>query len=306
MAYKEWYRPSASEECEIYSQCYDCEEPKAILQIAHGMAEHSGRYKEFMEYLASQGFVVCANDHLGHGRTGKGNLGVFANKPNGFDYVIEDIHLLFEEMKKEYFDLPLILLGHSMGSILSALFADRYDYLSGLILMGTPVQNPISGIAIYGLTRSVNKHGYAYESKIWNRMMWGKEPVDRKKQMKHREWLTRDEQIITDFIEDELCGVSFKDSANLELVKGLKKWGEPTWGEKIPDIPILVIAGAKDKIGGKGKGPTYYYQKLKAGHENVTLKLLPDNKHEVLNEYEKEETYEYLRNWLVESVKENA
>ncbi|MFI3208939.1 MAG: alpha/beta fold hydrolase [Eubacteriales bacterium] len=298
MEHRTWYRKSSSGEGDIFSRAYIVENPKGIFQIAHGMCEHAGRYEAFAKSLAEEGYIVCANDHLGHGESHLGCSGGFANKDGGFDYIIQDIHLLFEEMKAEFPGVPLILLGHSMGSILSALFAEEYSYLDQLILMGTPSQNKMSGFALWLLGRNVKKHGYTYESKLCNYIMWGAEAPTLERKRKSKAWLSYDSDNIEKFITDKKCTFSFNDSANLELVRGLAKWGEPTWGDKIGDIPILIIAGAEDKIGGNGKGPTYYYKKLSEKHTKVTLNLIKGNKHEVLNEINKKENGQYIIDWL--------
>lgn len=301
MTHKEWYRASSSGDVEIYSQLYSCDNPKAIIQIAHGMSEHSGRYKDFMEYLAENGYVVCANDHLGHGRSSHGEFGVFAKKPGGFDYVIEDMHTLFEEVCIKYPDKPCILLGQSMGSILAALFADRYQYLSKLILMGTPAYNSFVNVMAKGLRISVAKHGYSHTSMLWNRIIWGNEPKTREKKLKHYSWLTSDEMEVEKFLDDSLCGHPFSDASNLEMMEGLVKWGAGDWGKNIPDIPILFIAGLDDKIAGYGKGTSYYYNLLVKTHRYLTLDLIEENRHEVLKERTKKETYQYILLWLEKS-----
>ena len=115
-------------------------EPKGILQIAHGMCEYIGRYFEFMSYLADRGYVVCGNDHLGHGRTAKDpdELGYFGNGENGWKYALNDIHRMTALIKEEYPGLPLILLGHSMGSFLARAYAVKFgSECAGFIFMGT-------------------------------------------------------------------------------------------------------------------------------------------------------------------------
>lgn len=303
MEVRTWYRASSCGEGDVFSRAYVMANPKAIIQIAHGMCEHSERYDEFAQELAKAGYVVCANDHLGHGRSHMGHMGSFALTSGGFDYVIEDMNSLFQEMKEEFPGLPMILLGHSMGSILSALFAERHDYLQKLILMGTPVPNKMTGVAAWILGRNVAKHGYTYQSWFCNYVMWGGKTPSIERRRKSKSWLSYNEANIERFIQDEQCNFSFNDSANLELVRGLEKWSAPTWGDGVKDIPILIIAGADDKIGGYGKGPRYYYRQLKRSrsairHTKVSLQLVPNNKHEVLNERNKKDTYGYLIDWL--------
>ncbi len=299
ITHSNWYRLSASKECEVYSQMYCPENPKAIIQIAHGMSERSQRYEDFMQYLAENGFLVCANDHLGHGKTANGKFGVFAQKEGGFDFVIEDIHRLFMQVDEKYPNLPKILLGHSMGSILSALFADRHDYLTKLILMGTPSYNVMINIIEKSLKKRVAKNGYNYKSKLWNRVIWGKEPVDRLGKIKRYSWLTSKQEVVEQFVDDDLCGHPFSDSANLELMSGLKKWGAGNWGKNIPNIPIMFIAGTKDKVGTYGKGPKKYYKMLSKTHTKLTLKLIEGDRHEVLSEKNNQDCYQYILNWLV-------
>lgn len=303
MEYKTWYRKSACGEGDIFSCAYEVAAPKAIVQIAHGMCEHSGRYEEFATALAKAGYLVCANDHLGHGESGLGHRGTFAVKSGGFDYVMQDMDTLFDEMKEQYPDVPCVLLGHSMGSILSALFAEKYMYLDGLILMGCPIQNKLSGLATWLLGRNVRKHGYTYQSKFCNYVMWGREAHTIEQKQKRKRWLSYNQDNVSKFITDKKCDFSFSDSANLELVQGLTAWGETNWGKQIAKIPILVIAGADDSIGGNGKGPTYYYNKLKEYHHDVTLQLIQNNRHEILNEDNREETYGLIIQWLSKSVK---
>ncbi len=115
-------------------------DPKGILQISHGMCEYIDRYLEFMSYLADHGYVVCGNDHLGHGRTAKNHneLGYFGNGENGWKYVLNDIHRMTALIKAEYPGVPLILLGHSMGSFLARAYAVKFgSECAGFIFMGT-------------------------------------------------------------------------------------------------------------------------------------------------------------------------
>lgn len=298
MEHKEWYRSSANGQGKVYSQMFICDNPKAIIQIAHGMSERSERYQDFMMFLARNSYIVCANDHLGHGLSNNGEFGVFAKKLGGFDFMIQDIDNLFENVRLSYPNLPMILIGQSMGSILSALFADRYDYLDKLILMGTPQYNKFIDFIASKLSKSVEKHGFTYKSKLWNKIIWGKQYDNRNKKIKSLSWLTNNNQVIEQFIDDDLCGHMFSDSANLEMMCGLKKWGNGNWGSNIKDIPILFIAGTKDKIAGYGKGTKYYYNLLADTHSKLTLKLLDGNHHEILNDLNKLDNYQYLLNWL--------
>lgn len=298
MEYKRWYRKSSCGEGDIFTCAYIIDRPKAILQIAHGMCEHMGRYDEFARVLANEGYLVCGNDHLGHGESHLGHRGTFAEKDGGFQYVIEDMHSLFVEMRLEYPEVPCILLGHSMGSILSALFAEKYNYLDKLILMGCPAQNNLTGIAKWILSRNVRKYGYTHQSQFCNFIMWGPESTTIEQKRKSKSWMSYNKENVEKFIMDEKCAFSFSDSANLELVKGLQSWGDANWGQNIPDIPVLVIAGDKDAIGKNGRGPKYYYKKLQENHQQVRLYLVAKTRHEILNEDSRKDTYQYIIQWI--------
>lgn len=302
MEYRSWYRKSSNGEGDIFSAVYEVENPKAIIQIAHGMCEHFGRYEEFANALAKEGYLVCGNDHLGHGNSHMNHRGTFALKEGGFQFVLQDMNSLFEEMKELYPGLPCVLLGHSMGSILAALFAEQYDYLDELILMGCPVQNKLTGLAKIILNHNVKKYGYTHQSKFCNFVMWGPESLTLEQKRKSKSWMSYDKENVERFITDEKCAFSFNDSANLELVQGLAAWGNKDWGEKIEDIPILVIAGADDMIGKNGKGPKYYYERLKKHHSKAILYLIENNRHEILNEANREEAYEYIIKWIENSL----
>ncbi|MEG2037436.1 MAG: alpha/beta fold hydrolase, partial [Ruthenibacterium sp.] len=152
---------SANGTDEIVGYYYTCEEikPKAVLQISHGMCEYIGRYDAFADYMAQHGYAVCGNDHLGHGETSRGEGGVdgyFADK-DGRKYVLQDLHRMNCLASKRFPGLPILLLGHSMGSFFARLYAGTYpETIQGLILSGTGGPNPLGGIGMV-LTSLIGK-----------------------------------------------------------------------------------------------------------------------------------------------------
>lgn len=296
--------PSVSGEGDVFVQCWAPDDaPKAILQIAHGMCEHSDRYAEFAGYLAEHGYAVFAEDHLGHGRSANGHMGTFADKKGGFEFVMRDMFAVFEQAKEQYPSIPCILFGHSMGSILSGVYANRFgDTISALILMGTPSPNPAAGAGKLIASIRMAFCGYRSESKLLTSITAascgekGKTPFERKS------WLSYNEDNVRAYVEDERCGVPFSASANYELFSGLQEFGSKTWSENIPDIPVLVTAGEDDPCGGNGEGPKHYHARLiETGHK-AELKLFPHARHEILNETNKKEVYDYLLNWLDSAI----
>ncbi len=145
--YRELTRPSSCGEGDVFTRVWEPDAaPRAIIQIAHGMQEHAGRYDRFALRLAANGWAVYANDHIGHGKSALGHLGTFSRKPGGFAYLLQDMHTLFEFAVSEHPGLPKVLLGHSMGSIASGIFPARFDDEDILILMGTPAPNVLAGL----------------------------------------------------------------------------------------------------------------------------------------------------------------
>ena len=295
---------SASGEKGLFSRCWlPTKEPRAVIQIAHGMNEHCGRYDRFAKMLAQNGFAVFANDHIGHGRSDMGHPRTFSMKKGGFEFLLEDMHQLYNYAMQLYPGLPVALFGHSMGSIAAGLYVKRYNEPEALILCGTPSQNPIAPIGIaLARTTELFKGRTAVSRflvKASQKGMSEGEPDPYKAAM----WLTRDEEITRRFAEDPLCGGEFSASAFGDLLGGLMEFGSVKWAKSVKDIPILVTGGAADTCGDLGKAPKYYYERLvENGRTDVTLKLWNDCRHEILNELNKDDVEEYMLAFLKEKL----
>jgi len=296
---EQWSFPASNGEGDIFMRGWLIEKPRAIVQIAHGMAEHSGRYDDFAAALCGRGYSVIANDHTGHGQSANGNLGTFAQKPGGFDFVVEDIARAYEHAEKQIGELPRVLMGHSMGSMLVALYAERYDDIIALIMTGSPAPVGFSNFAIKIADRKTRRHGYLARSPLLEKMAGSVRGLTGEALERKEMWLTRDMDIVREFIADPLCGFDFTASGFAEMLRGFKRVAAPQWGENIADIPVLIAAGGNDSVGGKGKGPTRYAEQLKGnGHSDVTLKIFQDDHHEILNELDRDEVYKFILDWL--------
>ncbi len=165
---REFYRASACGDGQLFSRRWinDGQPPRAIVQIAHGMCEHSGRYGAFAEKLAGAGYAVYANDHIGHGLSANGHPGTFCLKKGGFDFLREDMRSLFDIADLEFPGLPHALFGHSMGSIAAAIYPARDRNLRALVLMGTPAPNPMAGMGILIGRAQTALRGYTAPSKF--------------------------------------------------------------------------------------------------------------------------------------------
>ncbi|EGT2202802.1 hydrolase, alpha/beta fold family protein [Clostridioides difficile] len=276
--------------------------PKAVVQIAHGMAETAQRYETFAKVLTKNGYIVYINDHRGHGKTAKiiENVGHLAEK-EGFRCLVEDMYTLTNIIKKENEDLPIYLFGHSMGSFASQRYIMDYsNNLSGLILCGSNgKQGIILNLAHMIINREIKKYGRRSRSNKINDLIFGGEIIRRNEKTKF-DWLSRDKEQVEKYINDPFCGVVCSCGFFYDLIQGLKEIEDKENLKKVPlDVPIYIISGDKDPIGKNGKGVLRLRDRyIKLGVKDVTCKLYKGGRHELLNEINKEEVFEDVICWL--------
>lgn len=272
---------------------------KAVVEIAHGMAEHSGRYDAFATFLAEHGYGVYMNDHAGHGRSTQPK-GHFADE-NGWEHVIEDLNRLMNRAEQENPGKPLFLMGHSMGSFLSRCFLVRHgERLSGCILCGTMGENP--GIKLGKKVASIQCRvlGPRSRGQMIDRLAMGGYNKGIEHPVNAFAWLSTDEENCRAYAADPLCGFAFTAAGYRDLFTGLEEISSPGWAGRVPkDTPVYLLAGDKDPVGNYGKGPVQVAEALKAaGVRDVTCKIYPGMRHELLNERGKEQVYQDILNWL--------
>lgn len=292
---------AASGEGEISYRIWRCEgiEAKAIVQIAHGMAEHSERYDHFASHLASNGYVVCANDHAGHGKSENGCSGFFAPK-DGWKYVIEDVKRLMDIVAEKY-KLPCILLGHSMGSFIARCFAAEYgSELKGMILSGTGGPNSLAKLGLALANAQIALRGQKSQGKLLDKIAFGKANEKIKSPTTEKDWLSCDESVVQAYCDDPACGFLFTASGFRDLLKWQITASLMETMRKYPkDLPILIIGGGQDFVGDYGKGSRTVSAMLKeAGIQDVQLKLYENGRHEMLNELNRSEVYSGVLGWL--------
>jgi alpha-beta hydrolase superfamily lysophospholipase len=296
--------PSANGEHAIHAaQWIPNEIPvKAVLQIAHGMAEHIERYDDFAQYMAMHRIAVYANDHAGHGKSlnAGGNTGQFGTR-KGFAHVVEDMYTLTMKAREDYPHLPVFLLGHSMGSFLTREYISHYgNLLSGCILMGTGSGSPFIWFPLF-LSQLGRRTARA---KRIDRFIFGN--YNRKiKDSKHpHDWLSQNKENIQQYIADPLSGFIFTNGAFQAFLSLIKKVTANSWFDKVPStLPLLLISGAEDPVGNYGKGVEKTYRKLqKRGLKNISLKLYPDMRHEILQETDKAQVYQFIWEWVIKTL----
>ena len=301
---QEFFYPSKDERTQIHAIEWIPEgEVRGVLQIAHGMVEFIDRYDRFASFMASQGFYVVGNDHLGHGKsvTDESQLGYFA-KHNGNFTVLIDMERLRKIAQKKYPDAPYFILGHSMGSFYVRQFIEKFGKgLAGAIVMGTGYQ-PIATLDLaIGLTAAFQKaRGGHFRSSIINNMALGAYNAKFEPGRTKNDWLTKDEAIVDAYEANPLNQFMFTVNGYYNMFRGMRYSVRPKNLEKIPkDLPILVVSGEEDPVGDFGQGPRIVAETYqKTGIQDVTLKLFPGDRHEILNELDKEVVYKYLLQWM--------
>lgn len=293
----------AKDGLEIYVRCWDqVEKQKGVVLIFHGMAEHSGRYENFAKHLNLNGYIVYANDLRGHGKTAHSvdELGYIGE--DGFNRIIEDEHNLLDDIKKKYPDLPVIVLGHSFGSLLAQDFITKHgNEISGVILSGSTKKEGMlisSGIMITSLFSKL--FGKRKKIKLLDIITFYNYNKGIENPESKFAWLSRDEKIVKKYEEDPYCGTLFPIGFFFYLSKALGTLYDDKKLAAIPkDLPIFIISGSQDPFGEYGKGTTKLYEMYKALNiKDVKLKLYEGGRHEIINEVNKEQVYEDIIHWL--------
>jgi alpha-beta hydrolase superfamily lysophospholipase len=263
------------------------------------MSEHSARYDEFARFLCLHGFSVVANDHAGHGQSAQGHLGAFATKAGGFDCSVEDMQRLFLHAEERIGELPRIVFGHSMGSMLASLYAERWGGLTALALSGTPAAIKFFRLLSLIVNYICATQGHQARSPLLERLTGSAANLTSEEMERKRAWLSRDIEKIREFNNDPLCGFDYSAGGYSAILHAYHYINSNKWGWRIPDIPILVVGGADDTASNMGKGPAKYASRLiKAGHSYVDLKVFPECRHEIVNEINRQEIYAFLCDWF--------
>lgn len=283
----------------------EIKEYKAVVQLVHGMQEHIGRYDDFANMLAECGYIVVGHDHLGHGNTveKEEEFGYFADI-DGWNKLVEDIHILQNQIKNEYPDLPYVIMGHSMGSLLVRTYLTKYeDDIQGAIISGTSGQKTglIAGMLLTKLVMLFR--GKRYKSNLLEYLVTGSFNKKFKPNRTKSDWTTRDYEQVDKFVNDAKCGKNFTAIAYYDLLSGTYYLSKQKNINKTLNVPILIFSGDKDPVGENAKGVIRVYNMLKkAGLDNVRIRLFKDGRHEMLNEINKEEVYYFILDWLEKNI----
>ncbi len=306
--FRDFFYPSSTGRNEIRARiCTPDTEPKGVVQIAHGIAEHIERYDDFMRFLAENAYVAVGNDHLGHGKTAArlDERGIFAEQ-DGWNYVVEDMKALRDRIREDYHDVPYIFFGHSMGSFLTRTYMIRFpDQYDAAILSGTGQQSAALINAGYlGAQLITALKGPHASGKALNDMAFGSYCKRIENPRTDFDWLSRDEETVNKYIADPLCGFVCKCSLYRDMMGGLKFLTDQRNIDRMnKDAPVYFMSGAEDPVGDYGEGVEKAYKAFcRAGLTDVTIRLYPGGRHEMLNETNRENVMRDILSWLNDRI----
>ncbi len=277
-------------------------EAKAVLQIVHGIAEFVERYDDFANYLTSMGYIVVAEDHMGHGQS-IGENGIRGYFHGGWFNGVADTYKLMQDTMAEFPNLPYVLFGHSMGSFMARTILAQYpdSGITAAIICGTGWQPKFAlPLLIKVVEGMCKKNGEQNPSEQLQQMIFGGYNKKIANPRTASDWLTRDEAIVDAYVAHPLCGFTPACGLLRDMMKGIYYVEQPENLAKMKKhLPVLFIAGTEDPVGPYGKGVEKAAAAFtKAGMSNVSLKLYPDCRHEILNELNKQEVYDDICTWL--------
>ena len=285
----------------------DAQKPACILQVVHGMAEYIDRYDDFARFLADRGILVVGDDHLGHGRS------VTPGEPYGYfcredapTVLVRDEHRLKKMMQEQYAGVPYIILGHSMGSFITRNYLLKYGAgIDGAIIMGTGMQpKPVlmCALALAAVQRMI--FGADHVGKLIDKLAFGAYGKRIKSPKTSFDWLSRNEDNVRKYVKDPLCGFTFTVNGFQTLFTLIYNLHDREKLSKMPkNLPVFFLSGADDPVGDYGGSVELVCRSFEEiGMENVQMKLYPKDRHEILNEVDKEDVYGDIYRWILQRV----
>lgn len=299
---------SAADGAQLFVRSFLPEDkPRGVIHIAHGMAEHSARYERFARRLTDAGIAVYANDHRGHGKTARGDqdLGFFADE-NGWDTVVADLRTVLGEVHSRHRGLPLVLMGHSMGSYIArcAAMAPGVD-LSGLIISGSTHEIP----RFFRVARLIARfermrRGPRKVSPLINQLSFGSFNKRFDNPRTDFDWLSRDPDEVDKYVDDPHCGFDCTTQMWIDVFTGMEQMCSADEIARLSaSLPVHIVSGELDPVHNGLRGIRLLRKALgKAGLQNVSCRIYPGARHELLNETNRDEVETDLLTWLQERL----
>jgi alpha-beta hydrolase superfamily lysophospholipase len=276
--------------------------PKGVVQIAHGLGEHSGRYARLAEALTAAGYAVYAHDHRGHGATASdADQGFFADR-DGWATVVEDLRAVTRFAQEENPGLPVFLLGHSMGSYLVRCYViENSRDLAGIVLSATGGDPGWLGKVGPLVARTEARlRGRRHVSTLLQGLLNGPYNGAFKPNRTDFDWLSRDDAEVDKYVADELCGRTATSSFFVDLATGVAQSNDRRQVARVRrDLPVLIVSGERDPSGHNGAGPLAVSEQYSSvGVADVTCTLYPGARHEIFNETNRDEVTTDVVAWL--------
>ena len=277
-------------------------QPRAVVQIIHGIAEFVERYDDFANFLTAKGILVVAEDHMGHGQSINGD-GIRGYFHGDWFTAIEDSMQLMADTKAEFPDLPYILFGHSMGSFMARTILCKYPDcgLTAAVICGTGWQPAAALPAMVKMMEGICKVSEETKpNEMLQKLVFG----SYNKKVEHPrtpyDWLTRDDKIVDAYIAHPLCGFTPTAGLMREMTRGIHYIQQKKNLEAMnKQLPVFFIAGGDDPVGPYGKGVHTCAEAFrKAGMEDVSVRIYPLCRHEILNEINREQVYQDVWKWI--------
>ncbi|MGE7545697.1 lysophospholipase [Sporosarcina newyorkensis] len=301
----EEYWVEARDGTKLYSSFHkSAESGKARVHLIHGIAEHSGRYGEFINYLVEQGYVVVIHDQRGHGKTAGGNKLPYGDLGDqvSFDHLIDDVFEVIQFYQHEYPDLPVVLFGHSMGSFVARRFIQLYgNVVDKVILSGTGSNSKIISYAGKLLAEWREDHlPNKQPDEFLNQLVFGNFSKPFAEDGSSFAWLSRDRETVRGYEQDEACGFVPTSQLFRVLLEGLNTIEDQESVRNIPkELPILLVSGTDDPVGDRAKGVWKVAKQFnEAGLQYVTVQLYEGGRHEMLQETNRLEVFQNIIGWM--------
>ncbi|MHB1314670.1 MAG: alpha/beta fold hydrolase [Christensenellales bacterium] len=288
----------------LHGYKWSANHPKAVLHIVHGAVEHAMRYGDFAEYLNREGITVYAMDLRGHGRTADDpKVPYFSEEEGGWDLLVEDINALTCLIKKQTPDVPVFLLGHSMGSFLAVSYFAKYGQnVKGGILSGAGTNSPMLLRLLIALSnRDIKHHGNKHPSPFIHNLTFGSLNAKIKGAQSRYDFISSDRAVIDAYLQDEYCGNIATSEFLWEMGRGIQRMNDPKTYQSTPkDLPLLFISGEFDPMAGNKHRAMHkiYDRYIGAGLKDVSVIVYKGARHESLNEPSKQKTYRDIAEFI--------
>ncbi len=275
--------------------------PVGVIEFVHGMCETRQRYEKTMEYFNQYGFICAITDLKGHGENilTPDDLGYFGKE--GYKGLVTDLHEYTMFLHREFPNLPLILIGHSMGSLLARVYLKKHSReVNAVVLCGSPSNNPMVGFGKFLIHFLTLFRGEYYRSPFMENMIMGPFEKPFMKEGIVNSWLTRDRFVVETYNRDPLCGVPFTLNGYDTLMNLMQQvYSKTGWTSKNPSLPVMFISGAEDPCRRNDKAFKKAVTHLKhCGYPNTFFKLYQDMRHELFHELDHTEVYDDILKFL--------